>query len=154
MKKIYLLTLVISFSIILLISCKTTTESKTNDSTPTEQIVVTFDENGITVSGVSVLPTGKHSFILNNLYDLNQVLYLVLCDEGYTYQHLIDLQSEPGVWWPKPTWCSYVKLWDEEWIEEGKSVYTFNLDTKGDYIIFTYSENPRSLWLGGPLRIE
>ena len=154
MKKIILLTLVISFSIIILINCKTTTESKKTDNGTTDEIVVTFDENGCTVTGPSVLPTGKHSFVLNNLYDLNQVLYLLLIDDGYTYQDLVDLQSEPGVWWPKPTWCSHVKLWDEEWIEEGKSVYTFNLDTKGNYVIYTYSDNPRTLWFGGPLRIE
>ena len=154
MKKITLLPLVITFFIILLINCKTTTESKIDDNGITEQIIVTFDENGITVSGPSVLPTGKHSIIFNHLYDLNQVLYLLLFDEGYTYQNLIDLQSQPGVWWPKPTWCSYVQTWDVELIEEGKSVYTHILDTKGDYIIYTYSENPRSLWLGGPLTIE
>ena len=162
MKKIILLTLVISFSIIFLINCKTTTESKIDDNGGTDNggtdngttdgIVVTFDENGCTVTGPSALPTGTHEFVLKNLYDLSQELYVSRLDSGYTYQNLVDRQSQPGVYWSKPAWV-ITQSKTVNLILEGEYVYTFRLNIEGNYAIYTGSDNPPTLWFGAPLRI-
>jgi len=74
-----------------------------------EGIEVTFDGNECTVSGQTESPIGEHSFILNDLSEMNSELWVLRLRNGKTFQDLLDEQGEPGVWWAKPSWVSHAR---------------------------------------------
>ena len=71
-------------------------------------IEVTFDGSACTVTGPDEVSTGVHSFVLLDLTSegLADVRTMALQD-GYTYQDLLDLQSEPGEYVPIPPWAEW-----------------------------------------------
>ena len=138
-KKLFvLLAVIIAFSLILIIVCK-----------PTAEIVVTFDGEECTVSGPSVLSTGSHSFILNDLSDKKVDLWIGRLLEGKTVQDLFDEQGEPSVWWPKPNWFYYTQQIGTEWINDnGGEVWTYSLNEEAEYVIYVgiYKKDTKNLW--------
>jgi len=120
--------------------------------TPTP-IVVTFDGNDCTVTGPTELPTGEHSFLLKDLSGQRQVLYVSHLLDGKTFQDMLDLQSEPGEWYPKPSWVIHPGRRPTERIAEGEHLYTFVLNKEGEHSIELYASSPRSLWFCAPLKV-
>ena len=116
-------------------------------------IVVTFDGNECTVSGPTELPTGEHSFLLKDLSGQGQYLYVSRLLDGKTFQDVLDLQSEPGVYYPKPSWVVYAPRRPTERIAEGEHVYTFILNKEGEYAIYLGTSSPSSLWFCAPLKV-
>jgi hypothetical protein len=118
--------------------------------TPIPPIEVIFDGNECTVSGPTELPTGDHSFVLKDLSGQNQVLYVSHLLDGKTYQDLLDLQSEPGEYVPKPSWVVRAARGIRR-NAKGERVYTFSLDKEGEHAIYIGSSHPLSLWNCAPL---
>ena len=117
-----------------------------------EAIEVTFDGNECIVTGPTELPTGEHSFLLKDLSGQAQVLYVPHLLDGKTFQDMVDLQSEPGVYYPKPSWCIHAEA-TREWIAEGEDLYTFYLNKEGEHAILLGSWYPLSLWFCAPLKV-
>ena len=120
--------------------------------TPVPPIEVTFDGTECTVSGPTELPTGDHKFVLKDLSEQNQVLYVSLLLDGKTYQDLLDLQSEPGEYYPKPRWSVHTTGGMRR-NAKGENVYTFSLDIEGEHAIYLGSAFPHSLWFCAPLKV-
>jgi hypothetical protein len=117
-----------------------------------EVIEVTFDGNECTVSGPTEVPTGEHSFVLFDLSGQNQDLWLARLHDGKTFRDLLDLQPEPGEYYPKPSWAvhppkSTIGLNKKT----GGKDMVFDLDEAGEYSMAVGGYNPRSLWLCAPL---
>jgi len=128
------------------------TPTSTSLPTPTP-IVVTFDGNECTVSGPTELPTGEHSFLVKDLSGQGQYLYVSRLLDGKTFQDLLDLQSEPGEYVPKPSWVIWQGRRPTERIAEGEHLYTFVLNKEGEHSIELYVSSPRSLWFCAPLKV-
>ena len=120
--------------------------------TPVPPIEVTFDGTECTVSGPTELPTGDHKFVLKDLSEQNQVLYVSLLLDGKTYQDLLDLQSEPGEYYPKPSWVVHTKGGMRR-NAKGEHVWTYSLDIEGEHAIYLGSAFPHSLWFCAPLKV-
>jgi hypothetical protein len=114
-------------------------------------IEVTFDGTECTVSGSTELPIGEYSFVYKDLSEENVPFWVARLLDGRTFQDLLDLQSEPGEYYPKPSWTVYPSgswTWNES-IDAG--VYTFSLDKEGEYATAVGGDFPPSLWLCAPL---
>jgi len=116
-------------------------------------IEVTFDGNECTVSGPTELPTGDHSFVLKDLSEQYQALYVSRLLNGKTYQGLLDLQSEPGEYYPQPSWVVHKGSKGMRRNAKGEKVYTFSLDKEGKHAIYIGSSSPLSLWFCAPLKV-
>ena len=117
-------------------------------------VKVVFDGNGCTVTGPIELPTGEHTTVFIDQTELNAELWLINLDEGKTLQDLLDGQSEPGEWYPKPSWAHYDQRTsiEEEVSDEGRVVRTtWNLEQVGEHNIACYVPVPQRIWLYGPL---
>ena len=131
------------------------TPTSTSLPTPTP-IVVTFDGNDCTVSGPTELPAGEHTFIFIDRSDMRGELWLVYLEDGKTFQDHLDLQSEPGEWYPKPPWVFYdsrVSIESQE--SNGRRVdsSTWKLDKVGEHTILCYVPSPQMLWFAAPLMV-
>ena len=110
---------------------------------------VTFDGNDCTVKGPNELPVGDHTFIFINRNDLTGELWLVNYDDGKTSQDMLDGQSEPGEWYPKPSWAHFDSRITSKWEElEGGFVTTsiWKLDRVGEHTIICYVRSPQKIW--------
>ena len=123
----------------------------TPTATPTP-IVVTFDGNECTVSGPTELPTGEHSFLVKDLSGQRLLLYVSRLVDGKTFQDMLDLQSEPGEYYSKPSWVIYPGRTSER-IAEGEDLFTFSLDKEGEHAIYLFGDWPLSLWFCAPLKV-
>ena len=133
-----------SFLFAFLFNCMATAQDTTT---------VTFDRNNITYSGPAELLPGDHIFVLKDLSRQDQVLYISFLIDGKTLQDIVDLQSEPGVYYPKPGWVISLEKKEVKKIAEGETAYTFSLDEEGVYAIYTYSPSTSSLWFGASLKV-
>lgn len=124
-----------------------------NMATAQDSLTVTFERNNITYSGPAELPPGDHIFILKDLSGQDQVLYVSFLIDGKTLQDMVDLQSEPGVYYHKPSWVISLEKKEVEKIAEGEIAYTFSLDKEGVYAIYTYSPSASSLWFGSSVKV-
>ena len=110
-----------------------------------QPIEVTFDGKGCTVTGPTELPMGEHQFILRDLTEKNEDLFVIYFIDGKTSQDFLDLQSEPGEWveYYKNTWIMDAIKRGTEWNEsiEGK-IYTYLLNEEGDHVIFVRENSP------------
>ena len=135
----------------------TATPTPTSEPLPetvAEGIEVTFDGNECTVSGPTELPIGEHSFFFKDLSGQNQVLYVSHLLDGHTFQDLLDLQSEPGEYYPRPGWAVHARNLGIEWNESvGAQVYTFSIDYDGEHSIHIGRYSPDSLWFCAPLEV-
>jgi hypothetical protein len=115
--------------------------------------IATFDGTACSASGPAELPPGEHSFILNNSSDLDVALEVAHFHPGKTLQDLLDIQKEPGVWWPKPSWLEYTSAKGPPWsTDDGGIVRTYRTYIQADYviyvIIFDFGNDPteNKLW--------
>ena len=143
---------------LLLVGCSST-RAVTHTSEPLPETVaefeVTFDGNDCTVTGPAELPAGDHTFIFIDRSDMRGELWLVYLEDGKTTQDQLDMQSEPGEWYPKPSWVYYdskVSFESEEL--EGRRVdsSTWRLDRVGEHTILCYvAASPQKLWFVAPI---
>ena len=70
-------------------------------------IEVIFGGKDCVISGPTEFPLGKVTTRFIDQADLNADWWLVNMDEGKTFKDHLDLQSEPGKWYPKPDWVHY-----------------------------------------------
>lgn len=115
---------------------------------------VTFDGNECTVSGPTELPTGDHSFVWKDLSEENIDLWVARLLDDKTFQDLLDLQSEPGEYYPQPSWTVHPTQLGRAWNESiGGEVYTFSLNIEGEYVTLVGGYSPLSLWFCAPLKV-
>ena len=133
-----------SFLLAFIINCMATAQ---------DSLTVTFERNNITYSGPDELQPGDHIFVLKDMSRKDQVLYISLLIDGKTLQDMIDLQSAPGVYYPKPSWVISLEKQKVKKIAEGVTAYTFSLNEEGVYAIYTYSPSTSSLWFGSSLKV-
>jgi len=140
----------------------TATPTPTSEPLPgsvPEEIEVTFDGNECTVSGPTELPIGEHSFILNDLSEMNAELWVLRLRDGKTFQYLLDEQGErggPGVWWPQPSWVVHARHTGGPLKNaNGGEIWTYVVDIEGDYVIMVGEYRPCSkrIWFCPPLMV-
>jgi len=110
---------------------------------------VTFDGNDCTAKGPNELPVGDHAFIFIDRSDVRVQLELLNLDDGKTTQDLLDRQSEPGEWYPKPIWAHYDSRITSKWEElEGGNVITstWKLDRVGEHTVACYVGSLPKIW--------
>jgi len=115
---------------------------------------VTFDGSDCWVDGPHEVPVGDHTFNFINTSDFMGELWLVFLHEDKTFQDHIDLQSEPGVWYPKPAWVSYDSRVFTDLLETSGSdvkTTTWKLDRVGEHTILCYVPSPQKLWFAAPV---
>ena len=121
-----------------------------------DTILVTFTGNECTSTVPAELPVGEHQFVIRDLsannpeFGLSVGYYL----DGHTYQDILDMQSEPGEYFPKPSWVveSRMKLvGTENWPID--KVYTFYLDTVGEHGFSADALYPPSHWECGSFQV-
>ncbi|MCK5633688.1 MAG: hypothetical protein KAI06_01305 [Anaerolineales bacterium] len=120
-----------------------------------EGIVITFTKKEeCTVSGPTELPPGEYTFVLRDLSDTNQRLYLSYYIDGKTNQTVLDKQVVPGRWYPKPDWIVYAKM-IEEWRNESRNekYFTYSLE-EGEHGVLLGSSSPISLWVCDPIWVR
>lgn len=133
-----------SFLLAFIINCMATAQ---------DSLTVKFERNNITYSGPAELPLGDHIFVLKDMSRKDQVLYISLLLDGKTLQDMIDLQSAPGVYYPKPSWVISIEKQKVKKIAEGETAYTFSLNEDGVHAIYTYSPSASSLWFGSSFKV-
>ena len=120
-------------------------------------IEVVFDGVDCIVSGPTELPSGEVTTRFVDQTDLNAELWLVNLDEGKTIQDQLDLQSEPGVWFPKPDWVHYdSRVANESQEQNGNRIdtETWDLSKVGEHNILCYVSSPEQLlWFAAPVYI-
>ena len=119
--------------------------------------VVTFDGEDCYVEGPTELAAGVYSFTFIDNSDMKAQLWIVHLDEGYTTQDLLDGQSEPGEWYPKPSWAAYDTMNSSKVDKsEGKSVRTSTwiLDKLGEHTILCYVPSPQKIWMPAGILIK
>ena len=137
----------------------TATPTPTSEPVPgsvPEEIEVTFDGNECTVSGPTELPMGDHSFVLNDLSEMNAELWVLRLLDGKTFQDLLDERGEPGMWWPQPGWVGYARHAGGPLKNaNGGEVWTYLVDIEGDYVIMVGEYTPASkrIWFCPPLKV-
>jgi hypothetical protein len=117
---------------------------------------VTFDGEDCLVSGPDELPPGDHTFKFIDKSGFGGELWLVYLKEDKTFQDHLDLQSEPGEWYPKPPWVSYdSRVSGESEESDGMRVDTeiWRLDRIGEHTLLCYVPSPAMLWFAAPLMI-
>ena len=133
------------------------TPEPTSESLPKydpNTILVTFTGDECTVSGPTELPTGNNTFVLKDLSGQYHELYVSILLDGHTYQDVLDLQSEPGEYVPKPRWVVHTLKIERAWNESnGEEVYTFRFYREGEHAIYIGSYSPLSIWHCGPLMV-
>jgi hypothetical protein len=98
-------------------------------------ILVTFNGDECIASVPTELPVGEHQFVLRNLSDQFQSLWVSHILDGHTYQDLLDMQSEPGVYFPGPSWIALPFRNFVKQNEPSDFVYTFYLKKEGGWVI-------------------
>ncbi len=136
----------------------TSTPKPTSEPLPetVTEIEVIFDGNDCTVTGPTELPAGDHTFIFIDRSDMKGELWLVNLDDGKTTQDLLDGQSEPGNWYPAPSWLDYDSQQSNKSEElEGRRVdtSTWKLDKVGEHTIVCYVASPQMIWFPASLMI-
>jgi hypothetical protein len=138
----------------------TVTPQSTPSSTPEPipEFEAIFEGNECIYSGPGELPIGDFTFVLFDQSDLKAELWLVHLTDGKTYQDLLDMQSAPGEWYPKPRWAVYgTRLpgtFESLESSEGrvdKTTWRFYLP--GEYIVFCYVPSPQMLFYAGPIMV-
>jgi len=111
-------------------------------------IEIIFDGNECTLSGPTEVPTGNYPFVWNDLSEgQNTDFEVARLLDVKTYQDILDLQSEPGEYYPRPSWivhaAGYYSTTAEVWI--------ILLDEAGDY--FIYLGTVHNLWNCAPFKV-
>jgi hypothetical protein len=123
--------------------------ASTSTQEPVAEFEVTFDGINCTVSGPSDLLSGSHSFALFDSSDIGVDLWVGRLEEGRTVQDLYDGQSQPGEWYPKPSWFFYDKEVGSAWMNnDGAEVWTYSLNQQGEHVVYVgvYLPDVKHLW--------
>ena len=113
-----------------------------------EPIVITFDGNECTVTGPTEIPTGNYPFVWNDLSEeQNSDFWVCRLLEGKTYQDVLDLQSEPGEYFPKESWWVH----PPGYYSTTADVWIFIFDEAGDYFIFEATKH--NAWMCAPFTV-
>jgi len=119
---------------------------------------VIFYGDGCQVTGPSEVSAGEDTFKFIQNSDLKGELWLISLDEGKTIQDLLDGQSEPGEWYPKPAWADYDKKggFEYETVEGTRVIIsTWELNKTGEHVIDCYvSEPQQKIWHAAPVTAE
>lgn len=118
--------------------------------------VVTFDGKDCVAEGPTEVLPGDYGFKFIDTSDVRGELWLLYLDEGKTIQDELDLQSEPGEWYPKPTWVHYGEKISKKYerTDEGKiEISLMDLKLLKEYTIMCYVNSPRKLWFVAPIYV-
>lgn len=143
----------------ILVSC--TTADAILYVTPTDEEVevvkfgeVRFNGNECEITGQREVPMGRYTISLYDQTDLGVRLYVSSLHDGHTFQDLLDLQPESGVYYPKPDWVHYaVQLGVTNLESDGGKTYIYRLDRKEEHAIYVGSDHPSSLWFCAPFHV-
>ena len=136
----------------------TVTSTPTDEPLPEAEFEVVFDGKDCTVDGPTELPAGEHTFDFIDTSYFRGEVYLIYLQEGKTFQDNLDLQNEPGHWYPKPAWAYYDSRLDSSKRPESNgrrvTLTTWNLDRVGEHTIICYvGGSSQKLWFAAPLMI-
>lgn len=123
---------------------------------PPEAINVIFDGKECTVSGPTSVPTGEHYFVVDSPRYFGLDLYVSMLVDGHTYQDLLDPQTEPGRYYPKPSWVVYATKVDGppsgRILADDETEYQYTLD-QPEHLHAIYLGSPGTLWFCSPLEV-
>jgi hypothetical protein len=112
---------------------------------------VTFDGEECTYTGPTELSMGVQKFAYKNISDREDVdLWAYRLLDGKAFQDLLDLQSEPGEYFPKVSWIVHPRKSGEGDESNGGIVFTLDLDIEGEYILLAGSYGPENIWICYP----
>ena len=122
-----------------------------------EGIVVTFDGIECTVTGPNKLPVGDQPFVLIDQSDKDVIFWVSRLLDGKTLQDLIDMQSEPGEWSPKPDWVEYSRHTGGPFKNrhgEGE-IWSYDLNQEGDFFLYVGEDTAeiKSIYYCAPLTV-
>jgi hypothetical protein len=132
-----------------------TTDPKSTSDFEAEFEVI-FDGKDCTATGPAEVTAGEHSFVFIDRSEYEGELWLVNVDEGHTYQESLDLQSEPGEWYPKPDWHHYDYTASRESQQlDGERIdrEVWKLDKVGLHVILCYVSSPQLIWFPAPIMV-
>jgi len=134
--------------IILLVGCSAPAATPTSEASPEPVIEageIIFDGRDCTYSGLTELSTGRYSFVLKDLSDLDLYMWVSRMTDGKTYQDFVDLAdpSNPYLYFPKEDWIDHaIELGMSQQRPDGGEVHTFILSVVGEYSIVVGRESP------------
>jgi hypothetical protein len=114
------------------------------------EIDVSFDGSECQVVGPTEVPIGNYLVNFNDFSERSYYIYVDHLLYGKTHQDLVEMQSAPGVWWPKPVWVIHTTL---RYFASENDNWIFSLNIPGEYSIYIGSENPKTLCFCAPLRV-
>jgi len=121
-----------------------------------EGITVTFQGDACEIDGPDVLLVGEYHFILNDISQIsNADLFVSKLTDGHTYQDLIDPQTTPGEYYPKPYWVVYATKETMVDSTTGQRSYDIKLES-GEYAIYVYGLTESAekwLWFCLPITV-
>lgn len=121
---------------------------------PIIEFEVTYDGNGCVSEGPTEVLPGEHTFKFIDKTDVGEELWLLYIDEGKTFQDHLDEQSEPGDWYPKPSWVHYgskKSSYYEETDDGRVEISVWDLNKIKEYTIMCYDGYPQNLWFVAPI---
>lgn len=77
-------------------------------------------------------------------------LWAILLLDGKTFQDLLDMQSEPGEYVPKPSWAVHPRKSGTGGDSKEGVLSTYYLDMEAEYVLAVGSYGPFSLWYCAP----
>ena len=111
---------------------------------------VRFTGDDCLVSGPSQVTAGEYTFKFIQSKELKGELWLSNLEEGKTLQDLLDGQSEPSEWYPKPSWADYDKKisFEYETVNDIRVIIsTWSLEKVGVHTILCYLDIPeKKIW--------
>lgn len=109
-----------------------------------ESFTVTFDGTECTLSGPKEIKTGEYPFFVENQAEYTLWVGVWYPQGENTNLDFIDLQREPGLYFPVPSWGIFSK----SKYSPQEDVYIYFLDEVGEYSIFLWRlEDPKHLWI-------
>ncbi len=137
----------------------TVPSSTTDEATspePPEAIKVIFDGKGCTASGPTSVTTGEQYFIVDSPKYFGMELYVSMLLDGHGYQDLLDPQTGPGDYYPKPSWVVYATRTpgapSGRILAEDEQEYRYTLD-QPEHLHVIYLGTPGGLWFCSPLEV-
>ena len=130
------------------------------DTAEGDIFTVTQADDGCTVSGPTEVPAGQtYYFIVKNPTALGTDLYVSRLTDGKTFQDIVEPQTYPGEYYPKPSWVVYAKgeyalareFKSATEVDDDDRVEAFSVEP-GPHAIYTYTGG--SLWFCGPLQVK
>jgi hypothetical protein len=116
---------------------------------------VIFNGTECNVSGPIELPPGRYSYVLKDLSEDDVTIFVGRLTAGKTFQDILDLQSEPGEYFP---WQDWIKLAIESGVAwnkpDGGEVHTYIFNSEGEYVVGLGSTSPAKRWFCAPFWVK